>query len=149
MQPSIPHDILCIELTKQGDNIQPFMLLPNFKPVHCSMLVLTVASWAAYRFIRRQVRWSGTPISLKIFHNLLWFTQSKVWPSQWSRRRCFSGIPFLLYDPADVSNLISDSSAFSKPSFHLWKFSVHMLLKPSWNILSMTLLACEKSAVVW
>ena len=35
-----------------------------------------------------------------------------------------------LYDPANVSNLISGSSAFSKPSFYIWKFSVHILLKP-------------------
>ena len=30
----------------------------------------------------------------------------------------------------DVGNLISGSSAFSKSSLHIWKFSVHMLLKP-------------------
>ena len=30
-------------------------------------------------------------------------------------------------DPTDVGNLISDSSAFSKPSFYLWKFWIHML----------------------
>ena len=35
------------------------------------------------------------------------------------------------YDPVDVSNLIFDSSAFSKSSLNIWKFSVHMLLKPS------------------
>ena len=34
------------------------------------------------------------------------------------------------YDPRDVGNLISDSSAFSKTSLNTWKFSVHMLLKP-------------------
>ena len=34
-------------------------------------------------------------------------------------------------DPADVGNLISGSSAFSKSSFYIWKFSVHVLLKPS------------------
>ena len=34
------------------------------------------------------------------------------------------------YDPMDVGNLISDSSAFSKSSLNLWKFSVHILLKP-------------------
>ena len=35
------------------------------------------------------------------------------------------------YDPMYVSNLISGSSAFSKPSLYIWKFSVHVLLKPS------------------
>ena len=33
-------------------------------------------------------------------------------------------------DPADVSNLISGSSAFSKSSLNIWKFTVHILLKP-------------------
>ena len=33
-------------------------------------------------------------------------------------------------DPADVGNLISGSSAFSKTSLNTWKFTVHILLKP-------------------
>ena len=35
------------------------------------------------------------------------------------------------YDPVGVGNSISDSSAFSKSSLYIWKFSVHILLKPS------------------
>ena len=35
------------------------------------------------------------------------------------------------YDLADVSNLISGSSALSKSSLNIWNFSVHILLKPS------------------
>ena len=34
-----------------------------------------------------------------------------------------------LDDPVDVGNLISGSSAFSKSSLNIWKFTVHMLLK--------------------
>ena len=34
-------------------------------------------------------------------------------------------------DRTNVGNLISGSSAFSKPSLYIWKFSVHILLKPS------------------
>ena len=34
-------------------------------------------------------------------------------------------------DPTDVGNLISGSSAFSKSSLNIWKFTVHILLKPS------------------
>ena len=34
------------------------------------------------------------------------------------------------YDPTDVGNLISGSSAFSKPRLNIWKFTVHVLLKP-------------------
>ena len=33
-------------------------------------------------------------------------------------------------DPTDVGNLTSGSSAFSKPSLYIWKFLVHILLKP-------------------
>ena len=35
------------------------------------------------------------------------------------------------YDPRGVGNLISGSSAFSKSSLNIWKFSVHIVLKPS------------------
>ena len=33
-------------------------------------------------------------------------------------------------DPTDVGNLISGSSAFSKTNLNIWKFTVHVLLKP-------------------
>ena len=36
-----------------------------------------------------------------------------------------------LYDPINVDNLISGSSAFSKPSLYIWKSLVHVLLKPN------------------
>ena len=51
-------------------------------------------------------------------------------------------------DPADVGNLISGSSAFSKTSLNIWKFTVHILLSLAWRILSITLLAGEMSAIV-
>ena len=52
-------------------------------------------------------------------------------------------------DPVDVGNLISGSSAFSKTSLNIWKFTVHILLKPALErILSITLLACKMSAIV-
>ena len=43
----------------------------------------------------------------------------------------FLEFPCFPYDPASVGNLISGSSAFSKCSFNIWKFSVHMMLKHS------------------
>ena len=52
------------------------------------------------------------------------------------------------YDPENVGNLISGSSAFSKSSLNIWRFSVHVLLKPSLDNFGITLLACEMSAVV-
>ena len=80
------------KLNKQGDNIQtlctPFLIWNQ-----CVFLcpVLTVASWPVYRFLRRQVRWSVIPISLRIFHSLLWFTQWKALAQSIKQKRCFSG----------------------------------------------------------
>ena len=51
-------------------------------------------------------------------------------------------------DPADVCNLISGSSAFSKSSFNTWNFSVHVLLMPGLGNFEHYLLACEISAIV-
>ena len=52
-------------------------------------------------------------------------------------------------DPADVGNLLSGSSAFSKTSLKIWNCTVHVLLKPGVENLGITLLACEMSAIVW
>ena len=68
------------KLNKQSDNIQPWctpFLIWNQSVIPCP--ILTFASvWTSYRFPRRQVRWSGIPVSWKISHNLLWSTQSKA-----------------------------------------------------------------------
>ena len=77
------------KLNKQGDNIQPWRTafpIWNQSVVPCP--VLTVASWPAYRFLKRHVRWSGILISFRIFHSLLWSTQSKALACQQSRNRC-------------------------------------------------------------
>ena len=42
----------------------------------------------------------------------------------------FLELSCLFYDPLDLGNLISGSSAFSKTSLNIWKFMVHVLLKP-------------------
>ena len=42
----------------------------------------------------------------------------------------FSWNSCFFHDPADVGNLISGPSAFSKSSLNIWKFTVHVLLKP-------------------
>ena len=43
----------------------------------------------------------------------------------------FPELSCFFYYPTDVDNLISGSSAFSKSSLYIWKFSVHILLNPS------------------
>ena len=42
----------------------------------------------------------------------------------------FLELSCFFHDPADVGNLVSGSSAFSKTSLNIWKFTVHVLLKP-------------------
>ena len=42
----------------------------------------------------------------------------------------FLELSCFFYDPADVGNLISGSSDFSKISLNIWNFMVHILLKP-------------------
>ena len=42
----------------------------------------------------------------------------------------FSGTLLLFDDPVDVGNLVSASSAFLKSSLNIWKFTVHIMLKP-------------------
>ena len=42
----------------------------------------------------------------------------------------FLELSCFFYDPADVGNLISGSSAFSKTSLNIWKLTIHVLLKP-------------------
>ena len=55
------------KLNKQDDNIQlSHTPSPNLNQLVVPCPVLTIASWSAYRFLRRQVRWSEIPISLRI-----------------------------------------------------------------------------------
>ena len=50
----------------------------------------------------------------------------------------FLELSSFFHDPVDVGNLISGSSAFSETSLNICKFTVHVLLKPAWRILSIT-----------
>ena len=68
------------KLNKQGNHKQPCQT--PFSILNQSVVpfrVLAVASWPAYRFLRRQVRWSGILISLRFFHSLLWSMQSRTY----------------------------------------------------------------------
>ena len=152
MQPSVSHDVLCIQVKYAGWQYTALIYsFPDLEPVCCPICpVLTVASWSSYRFLGRQVRWSGIPISW-IFYNLLWSTQAccSPWELQivgryWTELNTVKGfgvinkeevdvfleLSWFFYDPTDVGNLISGSFAFSKSSLNIWKFMGHILLKP-------------------
>ena len=56
------------KLNKQGDNIQPWRTpFPIWNQSVVPGPVLTVPSWPAHKFVKRQVRWPGIPISFRVF----------------------------------------------------------------------------------
>ena len=86
-------------------------------------VILTVASWPAYRFLKRWVRWSGIPISFRIFQFIVIHTVKGFGiVNKAEIDVCFLELSCFFDDPADVGNLISGSSAFSKTSLNIWKF---------------------------
>ena len=91
------------KLNKQGDNIQPcytpFLIL-NQSIFLCP--VLTVVSSSAYRFLRRQVRRSGIPISLRIFQFVVIHIVNGF--SVVNEADVFLEFPCFLYDPKDIGN---------------------------------------------
>ena len=119
------------KLNKQGDNIQPWCTpfpIWNQSVVPCP--VVTIASLPAYRFLKRQVKWSGIPISSEFStvccdpHSQSFGIVNKAEVDVFLELSCFFD------DPVDVGNLISGCSAFSKSILNVWKFTVHILLKP-------------------
>ena len=97
-------------------------------------LVLTVASWPAYRFLRKHVRWSGifhlfqcvVIFQFVVIHTVKGFNIVKE-----EEVDIFLELLLFRYDPRNVGNLISGSAASLKPSLYIWKFSIHILLKSS------------------
>ena len=116
-------------------------------------LVLSIASCPAYRFLRKQVRCSGIPISWSLFHSLLWPTAKSFSVINEAEVDVFLESSCFFYDPKDVGNLMSGSFTFSKSSVHIWKYMVHVpawgRFSLAWRILSITLLACERSTTAW
>ena len=77
--PVFPMMYFAYKLKEQGKNLQPLCtLFPILNQSLVPCPVLAIASWPKYRFLRRQIRWSDISISLRIFHSLLWSTQSKA-----------------------------------------------------------------------
>ena len=61
----------------------------------------------------------------------------------------FLELSYFFDNPTDVGSLISSSFAFSKSRLNIWKFMVHILLKPVLENFEHYVLACEMSAIVW
>ena len=114
--------------------------MPGFPVLHClsfpilqsvvPSLILTVASLPAYKFLKREKvvcychLFKNFP-QFAVIHTVKGFSLvNEAEVDVFLELSCFS------YDPADVGNMISGSSAFSKSSLNICKFSVHVLLKP-------------------
>ena len=137
------------KLNKQGDNMQPYHTpFPILNQFIVLCLVLTVSFWSAYRLLRKQVRWSCIPISLRIFQFVVIYTvkgfsvvNEAKWMFFWNSfvfsmiqwiLAIWSLVPLPFLNPACTSG----SSQFA----YYWC--------PAWRILSITLLACEMSTTV-
>ena len=70
------------------------------------------------------------PISLRIFKFLVIHTVKAFGIVNKAETDGFLELACFFNDPVDVGNLMSGSSAFSKTSLNIWKFTVHILLKP-------------------
>ena len=141
------------KLNKQSDNIQPWRIpfpIQNQSVVPC--LLLTVASWPPYRFCRRQVRWSGIPISLRIFQFVVIHIVKGFSVINGAEVNVSLEFSCFFYDPVNVSNLIPGSSAFLNPAWTSGSSRFMYCWSLAWRILSISLLVCEMNEVgckVW
>ena len=105
---------------------------PNLEPVHCSMPSSNCCFLTCIQVSQKasQVVWYSH--LLKNFPQFVVIHTAKGFGIvNTAEVDVFLEFSCFFYDPTDVGNLISHSSAFSKFSLHIWKLSVHVLLKPS------------------
>ena len=126
---------------KKQENSRKTYTSPILNQSVVSCLVLTVASWTSYRFLRRQVALYSH--LLKNFPQfVVIYTVKGFGAVNEAEIDFFLELSCFLNESKDVSNLISGSSVFSNSSFNTWKFMVHVLLSLAWRFLSIILLAC-------
>ena len=103
---------------------------PNFEPVHCSM---STSNYCILTCIQVSQEAGKVVWYSHLFQNFPQFVMIHTVKgfSVVNEADVFLEFSCFFYDPADVGNLISGSSAFAKSSLYMWKFSVHVLLKPS------------------
>ena len=107
-------------------SLDVLFLIWNQSVVPCP--VLTVASWPAYKFFKRQVRWSGIPISWRISTVCCDPHSQRFWHSQKSSSWCFCGT--LLLFPSSTRYWQFDLWFLCLFYIHLeHTFIVHILLK--------------------
>ena len=118
------------ELNKQGDSIQPWhtpFLIWNQSLVPCPVLIVALSCIQISQGASQVVWYSHLLKNFPQFlvsHTVKGFDiVNKAEIDFFLELYCF------FYDPTNFGNLISGSSAFSKSSLNIWKFTAHMLLK--------------------
>ena len=120
------------KLNKQGDNIQPDVLLSRFGTVYCSMSSSNCYFLTCIHISQEagQVVWYSYLHTVSI-HTVKGFAiVNKAEVDVFLEFSCF------FYDPKDVGNLISGFSAFSKSSLNIWSFLPHK--SPCWSLGSLS-----------
>ena len=103
---------------------------PNLEPVCCSMYNSNCCFSTCIQISQVAVRWSGIPISFRISPFIVIYTVESFGLVNKAEIDVFLDLSSFLDHPVDVGNLISGSLAFSKFSLNIWKFTIHVLLKP-------------------
>ena len=123
---------------------------PNLEPVHCSMSGSSCCFLTCIQISQEaaQVLWYSHLFKnfaqFIVIHTVKGFgivNEAEV--DVFLELYCFS------YDPTDVGNLISGSSAFSKSCLNIWNFLVHVLLKPGSENFEHYFASYEVSTIVW
>ena len=122
---------------------------PSLEPVCCSMSASNCCSLICIQILQEagKVVWYSHLLNsfpqLVVIHTVKGFgVVNEAEVDVFLEFSCF------FYAKTDVGNLISGSSAFSKSRVNIWKFLIHVLLKPSLGIFNITLLVREISAIV-
>ena len=116
------------------------ILFPNFEPVHY-FLSSQPACWPAYRFLRRQVKVVWYPRLFKNFPQFFVIRTVKGFSVvNEAEVDVFLEFTCFIYDPTDVYNLISGSSAFPKSILYTGSSLFTYCRSLAWRILSTTLL---------
>ena len=144
MQPGISHDVY--RLNEHGDSIFSFL---NLEPINCSIqgsnccfLTCIQASQETGKMICYSHFFKSFPQFIMI-HTVKGFgTANEIVVDVFLKFPCF------LYDPVNVSNLISGSSFFSKSSLDIWKLLICLMLKPSMHDCKHDLTSMGDSAIV-
>ena len=120
---------------------------PNLEPVHCSMSGSNCCFLPAYRFFRRQVRWSVSPICWRNFHSFVILTVKGFGLVCKEEVDAFLTVSCFFYDLMDARGWSIGPLTFLDPHWTFYSFWFTYGWSLALRNLTIILLACEMSAV--